>query len=257
MLLVVCWFFVWSFSWIYPPNLMGGGRLHCKKGLEVFPSPAGMSLTKLSLAGNNLPSPSPRKVWSIQIQESRGFIYSVTYNYGQYSRIPCPIPKGGVPYLQALTLIPIFTVFLSPGCKFHIFAFLAMDYTVKKRLAIFPSPAGMSLTKLSLAGNDLPIPSSWKVWSKEIQESRKFLLQCMHCGTISSICITICFTFHARLLFSVPSTCVPELIGPSHAGSSLRSRALCSSWRTLKQGQISRSISTQKTPRNFLPHRLY
>jgi hypothetical protein len=27
---------------------------HCKKGLTVFPSPAGMSLTKLSLAGNIL-----------------------------------------------------------------------------------------------------------------------------------------------------------------------------------------------------------
>jgi hypothetical protein len=27
------------------------------------------------------------------------------------------------------------------------------DYTVKKELATFPSPAGMSLTKLSLAGN--------------------------------------------------------------------------------------------------------
>jgi hypothetical protein len=28
-------------------------------------------------------------------------------------------------------------------------------YTLKKRLSIFPSPAGMSLTKLSLAGNKL------------------------------------------------------------------------------------------------------
>jgi hypothetical protein len=28
-------------------------------------------------------------------------------------------------------------------------------YTVKKRLAVFPSPTGMSLTKLSLAGNKL------------------------------------------------------------------------------------------------------
>ncbi len=27
--------------------------LHCKKGVAIFPSPAGMSLTKLSLAGNN------------------------------------------------------------------------------------------------------------------------------------------------------------------------------------------------------------
>jgi hypothetical protein len=31
-------------------------------------------------------------------------------------------------------------------------------YTVIKRLAIFPSPALMSLTKLSLAGNNLIIP---------------------------------------------------------------------------------------------------
>ncbi len=28
--------------------------VHCKKWLSVFPSPAGMSLTKLSLVGNNL-----------------------------------------------------------------------------------------------------------------------------------------------------------------------------------------------------------
>jgi hypothetical protein len=27
--------------------------LHCKKSVAIFPSPAGMSLTKLSLAGNN------------------------------------------------------------------------------------------------------------------------------------------------------------------------------------------------------------
>jgi len=31
-------------------------------------------------------------------------------------------------------------------------------HTVKKRLLIFPSPAGMSLTKLSLGGNNLIIP---------------------------------------------------------------------------------------------------
>ncbi len=29
-------------------------QLHCKKGLAIFPSPAGRSLTRLSLAGNNL-----------------------------------------------------------------------------------------------------------------------------------------------------------------------------------------------------------
>ncbi len=29
-------------------------ELHCQKRLSIFPSPAGMSLTKLSLAGKNL-----------------------------------------------------------------------------------------------------------------------------------------------------------------------------------------------------------
>ncbi len=32
----------------------------------------------------------------------------------------------------------------------------------KKRLAVFPSPAGMSLTKLSLGGNNLIIPGQWE-----------------------------------------------------------------------------------------------
>jgi hypothetical protein len=32
--------------------------LHCKKRLAVFPSPAGISLTKLSLAGNKLIIPA-------------------------------------------------------------------------------------------------------------------------------------------------------------------------------------------------------
>ncbi len=31
-------------------------------------------------------------------------------------------------------------------------------YTVKKKLAVFPSPAGTSLTKLFLAGKNLSIP---------------------------------------------------------------------------------------------------
>jgi hypothetical protein len=34
-----------------------------------------------------------------------------------------------------------------------------ISYTVKKRLEPFPSPAGMSLTKLSLVGNKMSIPA--------------------------------------------------------------------------------------------------
>jgi hypothetical protein len=32
---------------------MGIFKVHCKKKLAIFPSPAGMSLTKLSLGGKN------------------------------------------------------------------------------------------------------------------------------------------------------------------------------------------------------------
>jgi hypothetical protein len=40
----------------------------------------------------------------------------------------------------------------------HVIRFNFLVYTVIKRLAIFPSPAGMSLTEFSLAGNNLIIP---------------------------------------------------------------------------------------------------
>ncbi len=49
-----------------------------------------------------------------------------------------------------------------------------MAYTVKKGLAIFPSPAGISQTKLSLAGR------AWLVnpgWGRE--KIANFILQCM------------------------------------------------------------------------------
>ncbi len=39
--------------------------LHCKKELAVFPSPAGMSLIKLFLDGNNLVFSRPERVWSV------------------------------------------------------------------------------------------------------------------------------------------------------------------------------------------------
>jgi hypothetical protein len=37
-------------------------RLHCKKELAIFPSPAGMSLTKLSLGGKKRNFSSPGRV---------------------------------------------------------------------------------------------------------------------------------------------------------------------------------------------------
>jgi len=37
----------------YIPYRSGNKILHCKKSFSIFPSPAGISLTKLSLGGNN------------------------------------------------------------------------------------------------------------------------------------------------------------------------------------------------------------
>jgi len=39
------------------PKTIVNSMLHCKKRLAIFPSPAGMSLTKLSLARNNFMIP--------------------------------------------------------------------------------------------------------------------------------------------------------------------------------------------------------
>jgi len=58
-------------------NHLRKGGMHCKKGLAIFPSPAGMSLTILSLVGNNLPSPSPGKVWSKKTRNLKRKFYGV------------------------------------------------------------------------------------------------------------------------------------------------------------------------------------
>jgi hypothetical protein len=54
--------------------------LHCKKRLAVFPSPAGMSLTKLSLAGNNDVPAGDGKI---------GKPFITVYSVRSYRRISC------------------------------------------------------------------------------------------------------------------------------------------------------------------------
>ena len=51
--------------WHLPLMFLDVSALHCKKGLAVFPSPAGMSLIKLFLGGNNLVFSRPERVWSV------------------------------------------------------------------------------------------------------------------------------------------------------------------------------------------------
>ncbi len=61
-------------------------------------------------------------------------------------------------------------------------------YTVKKRLAVFPSPAGMSLTELSLAGNN-DVPAGDGKFSK--------LLPAVGWGTLYS-CMCPTPTIHCK-----------------------------------------------------------
>ncbi len=66
--------------------LIGGLKEHCKKELAVFPSPAGMSLIKLFLGGNNLVFSRPERVWSVTSRLGTGkwltlFYSEVSNNY--------------------------------------------------------------------------------------------------------------------------------------------------------------------------------
>ncbi len=59
-------------------------QLHCKKELAVFPSPAGMSLMKLFLDGNNLVFSRRERVWSVTSRLGTG--KWLTLFYSVYSR---------------------------------------------------------------------------------------------------------------------------------------------------------------------------
>jgi hypothetical protein len=56
--------------------------LHCKKELAVFPSPAGMSLIKLFLGGNNLVFSRPERVWSVTSRLGTGNWLTLFYSVG-------------------------------------------------------------------------------------------------------------------------------------------------------------------------------
>jgi hypothetical protein len=61
---------------LLPPNII----LHCKKELAVFPSPAGMSLIKLFLGGNNLVFSRPERVWSVTSRLGTGKWLTLFYS---------------------------------------------------------------------------------------------------------------------------------------------------------------------------------
>jgi hypothetical protein len=55
-------------------------NIHCKNELTVFPSPAGMSLIKLFLGGNNLVFFRPERVWSVTSRLGTGKWLTLFYS---------------------------------------------------------------------------------------------------------------------------------------------------------------------------------
>jgi hypothetical protein len=54
--------------------------IHCNKEIAVFPSPAGMSLIKLFLGGNNLVFFRPERVWSVTSRLGTGKWLTLFYS---------------------------------------------------------------------------------------------------------------------------------------------------------------------------------
>jgi hypothetical protein len=61
----------------FPPLFI---PVHCKKELAIFPSPAGMSLTKLSLGGKKLNFSRPGRVWSVTSRLGTGKRPTLSYS---------------------------------------------------------------------------------------------------------------------------------------------------------------------------------
>jgi hypothetical protein len=63
-----------------PTSTCTSRDMHCKKELAVFPSPAGMSLIKLFLGGNNLVFSCPERVWSVTSRLGTGKWLTLFYS---------------------------------------------------------------------------------------------------------------------------------------------------------------------------------
>jgi hypothetical protein len=89
--------------------------VHCKKELAVFPSPAGMSLFKLFLGGNNLVFSRPERVWSVTSRLGTGkwltLFYSVQTVRPIYLGKACEV---GLSIGQTMIQFPFLNPF-SPG----------------------------------------------------------------------------------------------------------------------------------------------
>ncbi len=75
----LCWIFA-VLPFTVERVLQSSPNVHCKKELAVFPSPAGMSLIKLFLGGDNLVFSRPERVWSVTSRLGTGKWLTLFYS---------------------------------------------------------------------------------------------------------------------------------------------------------------------------------
>jgi hypothetical protein len=75
--------FISFFSGALKEKMCKRDYLHCEKELAVLPSPAGMSLIKLFLGGNNLVFSRPERVWSVTSRLGTGKRLTLFYSVGK------------------------------------------------------------------------------------------------------------------------------------------------------------------------------
>ncbi len=90
MLSSFCWIFQKCMFFYFLVLNIKQVRLHCKKELAIFPSSAGMSLTKLFLGGNNLVFSRPERVCSVTSRLGTGKWLTLFYSVHVDTSIPVP-----------------------------------------------------------------------------------------------------------------------------------------------------------------------
>ncbi len=132
---------------------------HCKKRFTSFPSPAGMSLTKLPLGRNNSVMTSlfpPRESLVLTSRlgtgKSRTFFYGAWLVEAMVAILNFPEPSKTSYLFSNLSKLVWHLACVSELTFSFLLLLSSSYYTLKQRFASFPSPAGMSLPNSHWAG---------------------------------------------------------------------------------------------------------
>ena len=163
----------------------GGGGGGGRGANDVFVYGGIITKSYISRYGKTSPQyKADNKFWSLLLSNNRHCLLCVLYT-------PlCHLTKEWrsviIPAVNTLYTYTLYTLY-------------TLQYTVKK-VKNFPSPAGMSLTKRSLAGNNEIIPGIWRVWFSDIPAGDGKIINLFLQCTVYTL-----FSLYKSVIFS-PST---------------------------------------------------